>query len=130
MKHDPVNHPKHYTSKPVECIVVSEHLGFCLGNAYKYLYRREQKGAEVQDLEKALWYVQRHLTNPGYVPNVPNEIFPAVRAIAASETNPVIAKLLENIPSLASLNADFVARRQLATTILDDLQSVINSLKN
>ena len=39
--HDPVNHPKHYTNSQsgVECIEVTEHLNFCIGNAIKYLWR-------------------------------------------------------------------------------------------
>ncbi len=61
--HDPVNYPKHYTSHPsgIECIQISEHMGFCIGNAMKYLWRAGQKGATVQDLEKAVWYIQREI---------------------------------------------------------------------
>lgn len=64
MTHDPVNHPSHYTSHPsgVECIQVTEHLNFCVGNAIKYLWRAGLKGdSAVQDLEKARWYVDREL---------------------------------------------------------------------
>ncbi len=58
-----VNHPKHYTSSPsgVECIQVTEHMSFNLGNAMKYLWRASLKGKEKQDLEKAIWYLQREL---------------------------------------------------------------------
>lgn len=60
MSHDPVNHPSHYQSESgVECIDVAEHLSFNLGNAFKYVFRREGKGALVQDLEKARWYIAR-----------------------------------------------------------------------
>src|SRR5581483_2936486 len=40
---DMVNHPPHYTSHPsgVECIQVTEHMNFCLGNAIKYLWRAD-----------------------------------------------------------------------------------------
>lgn len=56
-----VNHPPHYNGHPsgVECIEVAEHLPFCLGNAFKYLFRRNDKGSPRQDLEKALWYIRR-----------------------------------------------------------------------
>lgn len=58
---DPVNHPKHYTSHPsgVECIAITRHMGFNLGNAMKYLWRNGLKdGApSIQDLEKAIWYI-------------------------------------------------------------------------
>jgi len=60
---DPVNHPKHYTEHPsgVECIQITEHMGFNLGNAIKYIWRADLKGSSIQDLEKAVWYVQREI---------------------------------------------------------------------
>jgi hypothetical protein len=59
--HNPVDHPKHYTSSPsgVECIDVVEHLSFNIGNAIKYLWRAGQKGPVDEDLAKAAWYVER-----------------------------------------------------------------------
>lgn len=63
--HDPVNHPSHYTSHPsgVECIQITEHMNFNLGNALKYLWRAGLKdGTETElDLKKAKWYIQREL---------------------------------------------------------------------
>ena len=57
----PVNHPSHYTSHPsgVECITITRHMTFNIGNAIKYLWRNGLKdGAPtVQDLEKAVWYI-------------------------------------------------------------------------
>jgi hypothetical protein len=63
MENDPVNHPKHYTSHPsgIECIDITEHLSFCIGNAVKYLWRADEKGAPIQDLEKAIWYINREI---------------------------------------------------------------------
>lgn len=60
---DPVNHPAHYTEHPsgVECIQVTEHMNFCLGNAVKYIWRAELKGRTIEDLEKAIFYVQREI---------------------------------------------------------------------
>jgi len=60
---DLVNHPPHYTSHPsgIECIQVTEHMGFNIGNAIKYLWRAGQKGSAIQDLEKAVWYIQREI---------------------------------------------------------------------
>jgi hypothetical protein len=60
---DPVNHPPHYTAHPsgVECIQVTEHMGFCLGNAVKYIWRADEKGDAIQDLEKAVWYLRREI---------------------------------------------------------------------
>jgi hypothetical protein len=61
---DNVNHPKHYTSHPsgVECIEVTEHLNFCIGNAIKYLWRAGLKGEQVEDLRKARWYIDREIS--------------------------------------------------------------------
>ena len=60
---DPVNHPKHYTSHPsgVECITVTEHMGFNLGNAIKYIWRADGKGNALEDLQKARWYIDREI---------------------------------------------------------------------
>lgn len=65
-KYDPVNHPQHYTQHPsgVECIQITEKMGFCLGNAVKYLFRYKDKGNPTQDLEKALWYIDRAMDSP------------------------------------------------------------------
>jgi hypothetical protein len=56
---DPVTHPPHYTSHPsgVECIEITRHMGFNLGNAMKYIWRADIKGSAIQDLEKARWYI-------------------------------------------------------------------------
>ena len=63
MIHDPVNHPKHYTSHPsnIECIQITEHMGFCLGTAMKYIWRADLKSDAIEDLEKAIWYIQREI---------------------------------------------------------------------
>ena len=60
---DPVNHPKHYTEHPsgVECIEITEHMNFCVGNAIKYLWRSGLKGEQVEDLRKARWYIDREI---------------------------------------------------------------------
>jgi hypothetical protein len=59
---DNVNHPAHYTKHPsgVECIAITEHMNFCLGNAIKYIWRADLKGG-IEDLEKAKWYVEREI---------------------------------------------------------------------
>lgn len=63
IRHDAVNHPKHYTDHPsgVECIQITEHMGFCLGNAIKYIWRADLKNDAIEDLEKAKWYIEREL---------------------------------------------------------------------
>jgi hypothetical protein len=65
MQEDKVNHPKHYTNHPsgIECIEITQHHDFCIGNAIKYLWRAGIKGAdtEVEDLEKAIWYINKKI---------------------------------------------------------------------
>lgn len=66
-KKDNVNHPKHYISDPsgIECIDVTRHRNFNIGNAIKYLWRaglKEDKDRkiidkQVEDLNKAVWYL-------------------------------------------------------------------------
>jgi hypothetical protein len=58
-----VDHPKHYTSHPsgIEAIEITEHMNFCLGNAIKYILRAPYKGKQVEDLKKAVWYLNREL---------------------------------------------------------------------
>lgn len=63
---DMVNNPPHYTSGGMEVIDIlkakltpEEFKGFCKGNALKYLFRGELKGKELEDYEKAQWYLNR-----------------------------------------------------------------------
>lgn len=68
---DKVNNPTHYTSHPsgVECIEITEHYNFCIGNAIKYVWRAGLKSEadydpiqkEIEDCEKAIWYIKRHI---------------------------------------------------------------------
>ena len=62
---DPVNHPKHYTDGKIEVIeyIEDKNLGFCLGNAIKYISRagKKEKDKEIQDLRKAMWYIERRI---------------------------------------------------------------------
>ena len=64
-KPDLVNHPSHYETGKFECIEVMEEAlgrdvvkGFCIGNAFKYLYRAKRKNG-LEDLKKAQWYLNR-----------------------------------------------------------------------
>jgi len=60
---DHVNHPPHYTGHPsgIECIQITEHMNFCLGNAMTHLWQAGLKGNPEQDLEQAQWYIRREL---------------------------------------------------------------------
>lgn len=62
---DPVNHPSHYTDGKIEVIdyIEDKGLGFCLGNAVKYISRagKKDQSKEIEDLLKAIWYIQRKI---------------------------------------------------------------------
>ena len=59
-----VDHPKHY-NEGIEAIDVIESwdLNFHVGNVIKYMLRAPYKGTQIQDLEKAKWYLDRHIEN-------------------------------------------------------------------
>lgn len=59
---DPIS-PDHYQFNGAQVIDLTEHLSFCAGNAVKYLARAGRKDPErhIEDLRKALWYVQREI---------------------------------------------------------------------
>lgn len=62
---DNVNHPLHYADGKIEVIdfIEDKKLGFCLGNAVKYIARAGKKdpNKEIEDLEKARWYIDRRI---------------------------------------------------------------------
>lgn len=62
-KEDQVNHPSHYTQhrSGVECIEITEHFNYNVGNAIKYLWRAGLKGDAMQDLKKAAFYINREI---------------------------------------------------------------------
>lgn len=65
---DNVNHPEHYKTGGIETIDFLEaKLGtegfksYCRGNALKYLARAGKKDNEVEDIKKAIWYLNREI---------------------------------------------------------------------
>jgi len=95
-KADMVNHPPHYTGHPsgVECIEVAEHLPFCLGNAFKYLFRRDAKGNPLENIEKAIWYVNRHNETYPEKPELPEEAREALGLVVVHEPHPFSTAML------------------------------------
>ena len=99
MTTDKINHPPHYTAHPsgVECVQITEHFCFNLGNAIKYIWRADEKGAPLDDLRKAGWYIEREIT----------------RRIDAANTAPVVTKSVSSPPS-AEIDARLADIRGLA----------------
>lgn len=61
----PVNHPKHYNTGKIEVVDAIDDWGLSFndGNAVKYIARHRHKGKAIEDIEKALWYLNHHLAN-------------------------------------------------------------------
>ena len=63
---DDVNHPTHYKKGSIECIdaiesalTFEQFIGYCKAAAIKYIWRADHKDANIQDLDKAIWYLTR-----------------------------------------------------------------------
>lgn len=128
---DPVNHPKHYTSHPsgVECIEVTRHMNFNLGNVVKYLWRAGLKNeATLEDLRKAAWYLNDEIrrlsgetperepkpvpTDDPYAESRVADTFLPQRSIkkginAADVANYLHSIMVRNSPTEAMLNIGF-----------------------
>ena len=59
-KNDNIEHPRHYTSHPsgIECIQITRHMAFNLGNAVKYIWRADLKNDAIEDLVEIVNYVK------------------------------------------------------------------------
>ena len=97
MNTDNINHPDHYLAHPrgVECIEITEGFSFNIGNAIKYLWR-DEKGAPLDDLSKARWYIEREIG----------------RRINAANTAPLVAKPAETIPVEAPRFLDYADAKE------------------
>lgn len=65
MNNDAVNHPSHYTDGGIETIdfIEAKKLPYHLGNAVKYISRagKKDQNKTVEDLQKAVWYIERYI---------------------------------------------------------------------
>lgn len=60
--HDNINHPSHYNwIEGIECVDVAEHMTYNLGCAVKYIWRCGKKSEAIEDIEKAIWYLNREV---------------------------------------------------------------------
>ncbi len=99
-EHDPVNKPKHYRQHPsgVECIQITEHMSFTLGNAIKYIWRADLKNG-IEDLEKAKWYLEREIEKRklASINPTPNQLINrAIESIQGMAGPPSIVELLQD----------------------------------
>jgi hypothetical protein len=63
-----VNHPSHYKNGNIECIEAmidvfgkDKVAAFCELNAFKYQWRANNKGTDIQDKKKAIWYLNKYI---------------------------------------------------------------------
>jgi hypothetical protein len=99
MTFDPVNKPSHYTEgRKFETIEVIEDwdLGFCLGNAVKYISRAGRKVNLVEDLKKARWYIDRQLAALEEQPEQPADIYDQVCQFLTEEEEDAWAHIARN----------------------------------
>jgi hypothetical protein len=111
-----VNHPKHYNGHPsgVECIEIVRHMGFNLGNALKYIWRCDLKADAIEDLKKAIWYIEDEIklrqTKPPKQINV---------NIDGGLTTDEIKDLSENLQEYIELNGFMIPKREIKPEILE-----------
>jgi hypothetical protein len=135
---NPVDHPAHYTSHPsgIEAIEVCGEMGFCLGNAFKYLFRFENKSSPLEDLRKAIWYIKRKLfllgvdserdkSRPNW--NLTKSYLDKCVSWDSGETGPKIAKIVGKTPGNVekAILAVFVVDRWSTSSEISLLRSAI-----
>lgn len=137
--HDPVNHPSHYTSDPsgIECIEITRHLNFDLGNAFKYPFRagdkrlshQDEDMAKIEDLEKAVWYLNDEIHNVPFTGIlVSPDVLAKIIAVVLSRRG-ALQRYFECI-YMALSTADEVGYHRELSNAYDCLRDYINILKN
>ena len=94
-----VNHPAHYNNHPsrIEAIDIIENFNFCLGNAFKYIFRYQLKGGS-EDLNKALWYLERQVSSSPLNVFTPNEkLLDKAEELIRAERNVDLKIVYQNI---------------------------------
>jgi hypothetical protein len=120
---DNINKPAHYTSSSsgVECIQLTEHMSFCLGNAIKYLWRQGLKGPAIDDCRKSDWYlareIKRALAGECRVSGLPSERRPALVAFMDGEPQTDMTLAIYRIATAASVDDLLSVRAMVAREI-------------
>jgi len=94
-----INHPAHYNNHPsrIEAIDIIENFNFCLGNAFKYIFRYQLKGGS-EDLNKALWYLERQVSSSPLNVFTPNEeLLNKAEDLIRAEGNKDLKTIYQNI---------------------------------
>ena len=115
---DNINHPAHYTgvTSEIECIDIARHLNFQLGNALKYVWRAGKKGGsamELEDLKKALWYLQDSIGHGYNDFDKCNHIAEAITLLVTRDDDSLKANVLRNIAAQRVLAAAIGVRQMI-----------------
>lgn len=127
MAEDMVNHPKHYTQYKHEVIELTSCFDFVTGNAVKYLLRAADKNG-VEDLEKAVWYLNYGAENPESA-----TLLKPCGLVDLAETygNPIVTDLVRSIyQSRADDNGDIVAAFKRASDQVAMLIKLTKTLRS
>lgn len=112
MQHDPVSSPSHYTAySGLEVIDLTEQMNFNRGNAVKYICRAGLKTTanEIEDLEKAAWYIRREIDRlkkdpPTKPVDRPCWIEPltsgTIKAVQVSDVNPGYSRIAADVEAV------------------------------
>lgn len=96
-----IHHPSHYNQhlSGIECIEINEHFDYCLGCAFKYIWRYQKKGSPTEDLKKAKWYIERSIANGVNIlsQDKQEKIKEKIKKVIESEFNVLKNKALEMI---------------------------------
>ncbi len=122
-KYDAVEKPFHYNQYEHEVIELTECLGFCLGNAVKYILRAPFKGREVEDLKKAKWYLERLVDQQV---NLRDEILLADKHIDRLKA---LAETYDNETVSVLIDAAFDRDLEELTSVIGDLEMQIKDLE-
>lgn len=122
-KYDAVEKPFHYNQYEHEVIELTECLGFCLGNAVKYILRAPFKGREVEDLKKAKWYLERLVDQQV---NLRDEILLADKHIDRLKA---LAETYDNETVSILIDAAFDRDHEELTSVIGDLEMQVEDLE-
>lgn len=130
---DPVNHPKHYTAHPsgIEYIQITRHMGFNLGNAFKYIWRCDLKGG-VEDLKKAVWYLQDEINKlEGQTQNQKINFDLSSNSTTKEQINQIAKELQENHPQdeFVEINGFKFPRKEIKITLPEETQEMARTPK-
>ena len=117
---DLINHPQHYAKEGItvtyEPIDFCSLFGFVLGNAFKYLFRRKRKGTELQDLQKAAFYLNRAMTDKKHTKKI-------LRTLAKQDL-PIIKDFSLQKDFLKNFTVDFDGIRRVLRFTYSELAEI------